>query len=161
MDDKRVINSAQLPGSQQLERSFLSGSFSTVGNLGSFYNTAYGTLPNATVAPLARRQMMDMDDALAKDALAQSVAADQIGRGLITIANQIETESASTATGTADMLSTSARAAELESLASQHKLLAAMLREEAGTLAHGNGRLKQYVANTQQCNSNLLGTGAP
>jgi replicative DNA helicase len=155
------INSAQLPGSQQLEQSFLSGSFSSVGNLGSFYNTAYGTLPNATAAPLAHRQMMDMDDALAKDALAQSVASDQVSRALIKIANQIETESASTAPGTADMLSASARAAELESLASQHKLLAAMLREEAGTLAHGNGLLKQQVANTQQLNSNLAGTGAP
>jgi hypothetical protein len=155
------INSAQLLGSQQLERSFLSGSFSSVGNLGSFYNTAYGTLPKATAAPLSHRQMMDMDDALAKDALAQSVAADQVSRGLITIANQIETESASTAPGTADMLSASARAAELESLASQHKLLATMLREEAGTLAHGNGLLKQEVANTQQFNGNLAGTVAP
>ncbi len=77
------INSAQLPGSQQLEQSFLSGSFASVGNLGSFYNTAYGTLPNATAAPLAHRQMMDMDDALAKDALAQSVASDQVSSGLI------------------------------------------------------------------------------
>ena len=152
------INSAQLPGSQALENAFLSGSSSSIGNLGSFYNASFGGVPPATAAPQAHRQMMDMDDALAKDALAQSVAADQVSGNLIKIANQIESESATTAPGTADILSATARAAELESLASQHKLLAAMLREEATTLAHHNGILKQSVGDAQQLNTNLQGT---
>jgi len=152
------VNSAQLPTSQALEGVFLSGTSSSIGNLGGVYNASFGGVPPATAAPQAHRQMMDMDDALAKDSLAQSVAADQVSGNLIQIANQIESESATTAPATADILSATARAAELESLASQHKLLAAMLREEAATLAHHNGILKQSVGDAQQLNTNLLGT---
>ena len=152
------VNSAQLSNSQSLERVFLSGSSGSLGNLNGLYNTSFGAIPVATAAPQAHRQMMDMDDALAKDALAQSVASDQATSWLVTIANQIETESSTTAPGTADMLSATARAAELESLASQHKILASMLREEAGNLAHYNGVRKQQVMQTQQMKVNLQGT---
>ena len=152
------INSAQLPGSQALENAFLSGSSSSIGNLGSFYNASFGGVPPAAAAPEAHRQMMDMDDALAKNSLAQSVAADQVSGNLLQIANQIESEASTTAPGTADILSATARAAELEGLASQHKLLAAMLREEAAKLAHHNGVLKQSVGQAQQLNNNLQGT---
>jgi hypothetical protein len=152
------INSAQLPSSQALEEVFLSGTSSSIGNLGSVYNASFGGVPPAAAAPLAHRQMMDMDDALAKDSLAQSVAADQVSGNLLQIANQIESEASTTAPGTADILSATARAAELEGLASQHKLLAAMLREEAANLAHHNGVLKQSVGQAQQLNTNLQGT---
>jgi hypothetical protein len=148
------INSAQLPTSQALEGVFLSGTSSSIGNLGSVYNASFGSVPPAAAAPLAHRQMMDMDDALAKDSLAQSVAADQVSGNLLQIANQIESEASTTAPGTADILSATARAAELEGLASQHKLLAAMLREEAANLAHHNGVLKQGVGQAQQLNNN-------
>lgn len=154
------VNSAQLPSSQNLERAFLGGSSASLGNMKGLYSTTFGPLPVATAAPQAHRQMMDMDDALAKDALAQSVAADQASSSLVQIANQIETESSTTAPGTSDMLSATARAAELESLASQHKLLASMLREQAASLAHHNGIRKQRVQQTQQMNTNLQGTVA-
>ncbi len=149
------VNSAQLPNSQSLERVFLSGSTSSMGSMNSLYDTSFGSAPAASTAPQAHRQMADMDDALAKDALAQSIAADQATTGLLQIANQIETESSSTAPGTGDMLSATARAAELESLANQHRLFASMLREEAASLAHANGIRKQTVQQTQQLNSNL------
>ena len=152
------VNSAQLASSQNLEKVFLGGSSASLGNMNGLYNNSFGTLPVSTAAPQAHRQMMDMDDALAKDALAQSVAADQATSGLVAIANQIELESANTAPGTADMLSATARAAELESLASQHKLLASMLREEAANLAHHNGMRKQRAQQMQQMNTNLQGT---
>ena len=152
------VNSAELTDSKSLEQVFLSGSSRSLGNLDRLYSTSFGTLPVVTAAPQPHRQMMDMDDALAKDALAQSVAADQATSGLLTIANQIEAASSTTAPGTADMLSATARAAELESLAGQHKLLASMLREEATDLAHSNGLVKQSVVQAQQMNINLQGT---
>ena len=97
-----AVNSAQLPGSQGLERVFLGGSSMSLGGMNGAYMKAFGSLPVSTAAPLAHRQMMDMDDALAKDALGQSVAADQATAGLIKIANAIENESATTAPGTAE-----------------------------------------------------------
>ena len=152
------VNSAQLPSSQGLEKVFLGGQSGSLQNLNGLYNTSFGTLPTAIAAPQPHRQMMDMDDALAKDALAQSVAGDQAANSLISLANQIESGTSSTAPGTADMFSAMARTAELVSLAGQHKLLAAMLREEAGALAHHNGIRKQSVIQTQQMNTNLQGT---
>lgn len=151
------VNSAQLPSSQSLERIFLSANSAQTGSLGSLYHVSFGTVPSATAAPLAHRQMADMQDALAQDALAQSMAADQASTGLLTVANQIENETATTAPGTADMLAATARAAELQSLASQHKLLASMLREEAAQLAEVNGRQKLDVQQMQQLNTNLQG----
>jgi hypothetical protein len=151
------VNSAQLPSSQNLERIFLSANSTQTGSLGSVYHTSFGTVPSAAAAPLAHRQMVDMQDALAQDALAQSMAADQASTGLLTVANQIENETATTAPGTAEMLAATARAAELQSLASQHKLLASMLREEAAQLAELNGRQKLNVQQMQQMNTNLQG----
>ncbi len=151
------VNSAQLPSSQSLERIFLSGNSTQTASLGSVYHTSFGSIPSASAAPQAHRQMADMQDALAQDALAQSMAADQASTGLLGVANQIENESATTAPGTADMLAATARAAELQSLASQHKLLASMLREEAAQLAEVNGRQKLDVQQTQQLNTNLQG----
>lgn len=154
------INSAQLSSSQSLERVFLSGNSAQAGSLVPFYKTSFGSVPSATATPLGPRKMTDMQDALAQDALAQSMAADQATTVLLGLANQIETQTAATAPGTADMLAATARAAELQSLASQHKLLASMLREEAGTLAERNGRQKLNVQQLQQMNTNLQGVVA-
>ncbi len=151
------VNSAQLPSSQNLERIFLSANSAQAPSLGSMYHVSFGAVPDATAAPLAHRQMVDMQDALAQDALAQSIAADQTSTGILTVANQIENEAATTAPGTADMLAATARAAELQSLASQHKLLASMLREEAAQLAEVNGRQKLSVQQMQQMNTNFQG----
>ena len=154
------VNSAQLSSGRSLEKIFLSGNSAQTSSLGSLYHTSFGTVPAATAAPQAHRQMADMQDALAQDALAQSMAADQASTGLLSVANQIENETAATAPGTADMLAATARAAELQSLASQHKLLASMLREEAASLAESNGRQKLSVQQLQQMNTNLQGSVA-
>ena len=150
------INSAQLTHNQSLENVFLSASSGKITSISGLYTSSFGPLPNQNAAPQANRQMMDMDDALAKDAMAQAVAADQATTSLLRIANYLENESGTTAPGTADILSAAARASELQSLATQHKLLASMLREEAGSLAHQTATTKQNVLQMQQMNSNLL-----
>jgi hypothetical protein len=150
------INSTQLAGNQNLERVLLSGASGQIPRLDGFYTASFGQLPDQNAAPQANRQMADMDDALAKDAVAQAVAADQATTSLLTIANNLENESGSTAPGTAAFLSAAARAAEIQSLATQHKLFASMLRLEAGSLAHNTAATKQNVLQMQQMNSNLL-----
>ncbi len=149
------INSAQLPQNQSLENILLSNASGSIPNLAPLYSNSYGELPDAMTSPLATRQMMDIDDANARDAVAQSVASDQATANLISIAHMLEDESAVTAPGTADMVAASGRAAELQSLATQHRLLASMLREEAGALAHRNAIRKQSVQQTQRFNSGV------
>lgn len=149
------INSAQLPGSQSLETAFLSGSSGQIPGISGLYTSAFGQLPIVSAAPAAHRQMMDMDDALAQDAMSQAVAADQSTASLLTIADNLENETIVTAPGTADLISAAARASEIQSLAIQHKLLASMLREEAGSLAHATASTKQNVIQMQQMNGDL------
>ena len=99
-----------------------------LGNLGPAYNATYGAVPSPQQAPNDLRQIMDMNDALAQDSLKQTVASDQANTNLLQIADQME-NNATLAPGTSSYMSASAYAATLQTLAFQHKLLAAQLRE--------------------------------
>ena len=79
--------------------------------------------PTSGAAPQLNLQMMDIEDATAKDATEQSMAADQATQKMLQTAQRIEDEAQTTAPGTADMVAAEARTAELASIAMQHKLL--------------------------------------
>jgi hypothetical protein len=151
------VNSASLPTSQNLESAFLSGRTAQIGTFSQAYSNTYGLQPAAGTAPTLNLQMMDIEDATARDATAQSMAADQATATMIQTAQRIEDESQTTAPGTADMVAAEARTAELASLAMQHKLLAYQLREAAMALAHRGTILKQSTTSTQQLNQQLVG----
>lgn len=156
------LNSAQLPSGQSLEQAFLSGNAQNAGNIGSLYKATLGSVPSASAAPLAQRQMTDMDDALAQDSLNLSMSSDQATAITLAMSQNLEDGAAASAPGTAGMLSATARAAELYSLANQHKLLAGILRVEAAELAHHNALVKQSVGQAQQLNNNMqIGAVAP
>jgi hypothetical protein len=150
------INSASLPAPKSLESAFLSANTTQIGTFSRAYTSTYGTQPASNAAPTLNLQMMDIEDATAQDATAQSMAADQATNTMIQTAQRIEDESQTTAPGTADMVAAEARTAELASLAMQHKLLAYQLREAAMTLAHRGTILKQSTTSTQQLNQQIL-----
>jgi hypothetical protein len=150
------VNSASLPMPRNLESAFLSGRTTQIGAFNQAYTSTYGSQPAMNAAPTLNLQMMDIEDATARDATAQSIAADQATATMIQTAQRIEDESQTTAPGTADMVAAEARTAELASLAMQHKLLAYQLREAAMTLAHRGTILKQSTTSTQQLNQQIL-----
>jgi hypothetical protein len=150
------VNSANLQMPKSLESTFLSGQSRQIGNFGQSYTAIYGTQPIAGAAPQLNLQMMDIEDAVAKDATAQSMAADQATTTMLQTAQTIEDQAQTTATGTADMIAAEARTAELASLAMQHKLLAYQLREEAIKLGHRGAILKQSTTTTQNLNQQIL-----
>ena len=150
------VNSAILPTSQSLEAVFLSAQAGQIKNYREVYSTAYGIQPAIGAAPPLNLQMMDINDATAKDATAQSIAADQATGTMLKTAQRIEDEAQTTAPGTADILAASARTAELASLAMQHRLLAYQLREAAIQLGHRGAVLKQSTTNTQNLNQQIL-----
>ncbi len=150
------VNSALLSTSRSLEAAFLSAQAGQIGNYSRAYSTAYGIQPTQGAAPPLNLQMMDIDDATAKDATAQSIAADQTSAMMLKTAQRIEDEAQTTAPGTAEMLAASARTAELASLAMQHKLLAYQLREAAIQLGHRGSVLKQSTTNMQNLNQQIL-----
>jgi len=150
------VNSAVLPTSQSLEAAFLSSQAEQIRKYTQVYSTAYGIQPAPGAAPPLNLQMMDIDDATAKDATAQSIAADQATGTMLKTAQRIEDEAQTTAPGTAEILAASARTAELASLAMQHKLLAYQLREAAIQLGHRGAVLKQSTTNMQNLNQQIL-----
>jgi len=150
------VNSANLQMPKSLESAFLSGQTGQTGSFGQRYTSTYGVQPASGAAPQLTLQMMDIEDAVAKDATVQSMAADQATTTMLATAQKIEDEAQTTAPGTADMVVAEARTAELASLAMQHKLLAYQLREAAIELGHRGSILKQSTTNTQNLNQQIL-----
>jgi hypothetical protein len=144
------IQSAQLPSPQQLESLMRSGNTSNIANISAGYGSTYGTMPTVAQAPAEVRQSIDLGDALARDSLAQTVASDQTSSQLLRTADALETSAAQAAPGSAPYVTASALATTLESMAFQHKLLAAQLREEAANLANHSAAMK---ARTQSTNT--------
>lgn len=149
------IASAQLSAPQQFESRFLSGSAGGYAGMSTSYTATYGSLPTTQQAPSSRLQIMDINDALAKDSIAQSMASDQANTQMLTLANQMENGAATAAPGTAPYLTASALTATLQTQAFQLKLLASQLREVSAQLAHQNARFKQLIAERSQLNQNL------
>ena len=150
------VNSAILPASRSFESEVLSAQSGQIPAIRQSYATEYGAQPAMGAAPQLDLQMMDMEDATAKDATEQSMAADQATQTMLQTAQKIEDQAETTAPGTADMVAAEARTAELASIAMQQKLLAYQLREAAIELAHRDAVLKQSTTNMQNLNQQLL-----
>jgi hypothetical protein len=150
------VNSAILPASRSFESEFLSAQSGQISNISQSYATEYGAQPAMGAAPQLNLQMMDIEDATAKDATEQSMAADQATQTMLQTAQKIEDQAETTAPGTADMVAAEARTAELASIAMQQRLLAYQLREAAFELAHRDAVLKESTTNMQNLNQQLL-----
>lgn len=159
---KLPISSAQLSNPRQFESLFLGGNAASLSQMRTGYSTTYGALPATNNAPSSTLQIVDMNDALAKDALAQSMASDQANTQMLSLADKMESTASTAAPGSSSYLTASALTATLQTQAFQLKLMASQLREESAQLAHQNARLKQSIANRNQLNQNLqqmLSTG--
>ena len=150
------VNSAILPPSRSFESEILSAQSGQIPAIGQSYSTEYGAQPAMGAAPQLNLQMMDIEDATAKDATEQSMASDQATQTMLQTAQKIEDQAETTAPGTADMVAAEARTAELASIAMQQKLLAYQLREAAIELAHRAAVLKESTSNMQNLNQQLL-----
>jgi hypothetical protein len=149
------IASAQLNGPKQFESMFLSKSALSFPQMNTGYTSTYGALPTAQETRSSSLQIMDINDALAKDALAQSMASDQANTQMLAIADQMETGVSSAAPGSSTFVTASALTATLQTQAFQLKLMASLLREESAQLAHQNARLKQQITERNQLNQNF------
>ncbi len=148
-------NSATLANPQQLE-SLLRGQRTTgLGQMNVAYVNVYQPLPQVNAASPATRNLMDVDDAFASDALKSTVISDQASEQMLSVADSIEQQSAAAPPGTAPMLSAQALATNLQSQAFLQRMLAAELREEAARLAHANMLVKESSADTNDLNNRM------
>jgi hypothetical protein len=148
-------NSASLASPKQLESLLRSGQAGEIARLQQVYVQVYATLPVANAARPIHRDVMDIDDALAMDALKTTVVSDQATAQLLTLADLLEQQSTSAAPGSAPLLTAQARVTDLVAQAQLAKMLAAELRQEAARLAHQGALLKQSAAATRSLQNQM------
>jgi hypothetical protein len=149
------IASAQLTNPTQLESAILSQSVNSFPQMNAGYIGTYRSLPTAQQEPVRALQITDINDALAKDALAQSIASDQANEQMLSLANKMESGAATASPGSAPYLTASALTATLQTQSFQLMLMASLLREESAQLAHQNASYKELVRDRNQLNQNL------
>jgi len=148
-------NSATLANPKQFELALRGGGSGGVDRFLRLYTEVYTSVPGSNAAGQIHRDMMDVDDALAVDALRTSVFSDQTTAEILSMADSLEHRSTNAAPGSAPMLTAQAHLTELVSQAQTEKVLAAELREEAAQLAHQNALLKQSALATRNLQNQM------
>ena len=150
-----AVSSATLAGPKQLESLLRGGQSAGLPQLQPAFTTVFGQVPAPADATPVDRNLVDMDDAAANDAFKTAVMSDQTTTQMLAVADAVERETATSAPGSAPMLSVQAEIASLESQALLQKTLAAELRQEAVRVAHDNMLRKQSAAATRNLNNHL------
>jgi hypothetical protein len=153
------VNSATLPAPAGLEAIMRNRQTNDFANLTQSFYEAFGTLPPGDEADGLARNMIDMDDGLALNTLKTLKATEQAGDLILESGDRIEDEARAAAPGSAPLLSAAAMAALIQSQAMMQKMLATMLRQEAGRIAHENGLRKRQgivMARVRQDISDVL-----
>jgi hypothetical protein len=137
------VVSATLPVPAALEAIVRNRQTNDFSNLTQGYYQAFGALPAADEADPMTRNMIDIDDGLAMDTLKTLKAMDQAGDLILDSGDRIEDEARAAAPGSTPFLTAAAMAANIQSQAMMQKMLATMLRQEAGRIAHENALRKR------------------
>lgn len=149
------VNSATLVSPSQFESIVRSARANNVGQIQGAFTRIYNSVPTPLAAPALERNMMDMDDAAAQGSLKTALASDQVSMQMLNVAGGLLRQTSLAAPGSAPLLSTQARLAELENEAHFTKMLAAQLRQEAVQLAHENALRKKSADDTRVLRRNL------
>jgi hypothetical protein len=137
------VSSANLVNPKQFESLLRSRQTGGIGQLQPAFLNVYGAVPSAKDATPMDRNLMDVDDAMATGSLKTAVISDQASEQMLSVADSLERQSATTAPGAATFVTTQAQVANLQSQAFLQRMLAAELRQEATRLAHDNAVLKR------------------
>jgi hypothetical protein len=137
------VVSATLPVPVALEAIIRNRQSNDFPNLTQRYYQTFGALPGIDEADPMARNMMDIDDGLALDSLKTLKAMDQAGDLILESGDRIEDEARAAAPGSTPFLTAAAMVANIHSQAMMQKMLAAMLRQEAGRIAHENALRKR------------------
>jgi len=116
------------------------------------YNNLYGNRISAPNVDSSVTGVSDMADAASNDALILAANSDNFATSLINLSQNIQSQAATAAPGTADMLAAQAGIAELHSRAIQHRLLASYLRMRATRLAGDTAAAKRAIATRTSSN---------
>ncbi len=142
------VNSATLPTSQQLEQNLLSQDAGQIQNTSANYAAVYGQLPTTTQASPQSRNLMDMADAVAQDAMKRSIEIDNLADLELQAADQINQSIQTAAPGSAPIIEAQADAWLVRANAYTQAATADLMRVRAAALADRSADLKLGAANT-------------
>jgi hypothetical protein len=120
------------------------------------YQTVYQTVPVPQNASPQTRDLIDMSDAAAQDAMKRAIAIDAIADTEMQAANQINSQLAQAAPGTAPMVEAEAAAWLVRANAYTQSALADVMRVRAVSLANSGAQLKFNASNGAQIRQNTV-----
>jgi hypothetical protein len=150
------VNSATLPGPQQLEVNLLSGDSNQIGQTSAQYTAVYGAVPDATVASPQTRNMIDMSDAAAQAAMKRAIEIDSLADLELQAADQINQSIQVAAPGSAPIIEAQADAWLVRANAYTQAATADLLRVRAIDLANQSANVKNGAANSAAIQQQIL-----
>jgi len=141
------VASATLATTQQLETILLSRDASQISNATPNYTAVYGPVPDQTAAPETVRNLVDMSDAVAQDAMKRAISIDNLADLELQAASEINQNIQSAAPGSAPIIEAQADAWLVRSNAYTQAALADLMRVRAVDLANAGADLKLGATN--------------
>jgi hypothetical protein len=150
------VNSATLPGSQQLEQNLLSRNPNQIVQTTAAYNALYGTVPGETDASSELRDLVDMTDAAAQAAMKRAIEIDSLADLELEAAGQITESVQNAAPGSAPIIEAQADAWLIRANAYTQAATADLMRLDAVDLANSSAELKMGASNTANLRQGLI-----
>jgi hypothetical protein len=153
-------HTATLPNPVALESVIRNRSAGDLASVPPAYINTFRPVPQAgNIAP-QDRDLTDMDDAMAQDNLMMLKASDQAQDLQLQLADQIESLVGNpniniSAPGSSSLITAAAVSGQIRSQAVTQKMLAAMLRQEAARVGHGNAIRKRNAAYAGQLQTDM------
>jgi hypothetical protein len=144
------VLSATLPSPTALEAIIRNASIADFSQFDQTFRQTYQPIPPTGNISSGDQQRVDMDDALAMDTLKALKASDDVVQETLQAAQIVESEAAQDAPGSAAYLTGAGMVAAVENQATIQRMIAAELRQEAGSLAHVNAIRKRYTDMSSQ-----------
>jgi hypothetical protein len=150
------VNSATLPNSQQLEANLLSRNANQISQTSTNYTALYGQVPTTTDASQQVRDMVDMTDAAAQDAMKRAIEIDALSDLELQAASQINQSIQSAAPGSAPIIEAQADAWLVRANAYTQAATADLMRLRAIDLANSSADIKMGATNTTNLRQQLM-----
>jgi hypothetical protein len=141
------VASATLASTQQLESVLLSRDATQIPSASPSYIAVYGPVPSSTAAPQSVRNLIDMSDAVAQDAMKRAISIDNLADLELQAAAQINQSIQTAAPGSAPIIEAQADAWLVRSNAYTQAALADLMRVRAVDLANAGADLKTGATN--------------
>jgi hypothetical protein len=150
------VNSATQPNPQQLEAILLSRNPSQISQTSTNYTSLYGPVPATTDASPQVRDLVDMTDAAAQDAMKRAIQIDALSDLEIQAATQINQSIQTAAPGSAPIIEAQADAWLVRANAYTQAATADLMRLRAIDLANSSADIKMGATNTATLRQQLM-----